>query len=60
MLQIKLPEIPVTHKYTGEDKGRNIGLFFLRNDGADVTVAKTIKKGVRKGYNIVLNNITDS
>ena len=25
-----------------------------------VTVAKTIKKGVRKGYNIVLNNITDS
>jgi len=25
-----------------------------------VTVAKTIKKGVRKGYNIVLNNRIDS
>ena len=25
-----------------------------------VTVAKTINKGVRKGYNIVLNNRTDS
>ena len=39
--------------------------FHLSNSGTSlqahtVTVAKTIKKGVRKGYNIVLNNRIDS